>query len=911
MNYGKKGVRAQQKSLNSTTSKWGKKAMLTFLNLTLIGFISVGIIGACAGFGVFNGIIDTAPVISDATMVVPTGFASFVYDNEGNRIDQLVTTNSNRIPVSKEMIPQDLLDAFVAVEDARFYDHNGIDIKGIIRAAYVGVRDGDFSEGASTITQQLLKNSVFTDWTSESTFMESAKRKIQEQYLALELEKVMDKDDILVNYMNTINLGQNTLGVQAASQRYFNKSVSALNLSECAVIAAITQNPSWHNPITHPDGNAVRRNKVLNDMLDQGFIDQAEFDIAMADDVYSRIQIVDSEVPDDTTNSYFVDALIDEILKDLIAMGLSESEAYTRLYSGGLRIFTTQDPEIQRICDDVFTNEENYPADVRWLLEYKLSVEKANGDQEHHSQEMFIEYFKQFDNDFNAIFSSQEDAYVAIMEYKAAVMTDSDTELGETISMTPQPQVSITVADHTTGHVVAMVGARGPKTASRTLNRAYSAERQPGSTFKVLAVYAPALDSAGLTLADVQLDAPFNYDNGRPVSNWYSTGYRGLNSLRVGIQDSLNIVAVKTLTQITPQLGYDYLLNFGFTTLVERREVGNQVLSDIVQSTALGGITDGVTNMELNAAYGSIANQGTYIKPKLYTKILDKDGNVIIDNTEPNGHQVIKESTAFLLTSAMVDVVTSGTGGSVNFPGMPIAGKTGTTSDNVDVWFAGYTPYYTATTWTGYDNNAHLRSEEQSLSRKLWRAVMVQIHEELPSESFPVPEGIVTHTICSRSGKLPITGICDAKGTLRTEYFAEGTVPTEICNAHIRGNVCQYWLKPASAACPFVIFDIVDINPPEHPSLLSGSGSVADATTNVGEGASTIDVINPDGTVTSTVVPQTNLEFCQHTPEFMLTPEAAGIVEQQRAEMAALAAQNAAAAAAANNPATPDTTVTP
>ena len=338
-----------------------------------------------------------------------------------------------------------------------------------------------------------------------------------------------------------------------------------------------------------------------------------------------------------------------------------------------------------------------------------------------------------------------------------------------------------------------MVGGRGQKEVSRTLNRATDSKRQPGSTFKIVAVYAPALDSAGLTLATVMNDAPFNYANGRPVNNWWGSEYRGLNSLRTGIAQSMNIIAVKTLTQITPQLGFDYLKNFGFTTLVEREEITvggkTQVFSDIQQSLALGGITKGVTNEELTAAYAAIANGGTYIKPKLYTKVLDHDGNVILDNTAPQSRQVIKETTAWLLTDAMVDVVTSGTGASVNFGNMAIAGKTGTTSDYNDVWFSGYTPYYTASVWTGYDNNAKLQkgNGERNLAKKLWRAVMSKVHEDLPSQSFQVPSGIVTATVCSQSGKLPIPGLCD--GTLKTEYFAEGTVPTESCDVHYQGMV--------------------------------------------------------------------------------------------------------------------------
>ena len=900
MNYSKKGIKERQKSLHASSHKWSKKLLLAVMNLMVLGILAIGVIGASAGIGVFKGIIDTAPSIENID-VTPTGFSTFVYDLEGNQIGKLIAQDSNRIPVAKDMIPENLAHAFVAIEDERFYEHNGIDIKGIIRAAYVGISNGfHFTEGASTITQQLLKNNVFTNWTKEDGFMDKIKRKIQEQYLAIELTKTMSKDDVLVNYMNTINLGQNTLGVQAASLRYFNKSVNTLTLSECAVIAGITQNPSKFNPISHPDNNAQRREKVLNNMLEQGYITQAEYDEAMADDVYSRIQIVNAEVEEDTVNTYFVDALTDDIMEDLMATGnYTETQAYTLLYSGGLKIYATQDPHVQAICDEAFSNEENYPEGTRWQLSYELTTQDSNGNFKNYSTEMYRQYFKEMDSSFNLLYSSQETAYDAIEQYKAAVMEPGEEVYGENITLTPQPQVSIVIEDQSTGYVVAMVGGRGQKEASRTLNRATDSKRQPGSTFKIVAVYAPALDSAGLTLATVMNDAPFNYANGRPVNNWWGSEYRGLNSLRTGIAQSMNIIAVKTLTQITPQLGFDYLKNFGFTTLVEREEITvggkTQVFSDIQQSLALGGITKGVTNEELTAAYAAIANGGTYIKPKLYTKVLDHDGNVILDNTAPQSRQVIKETTAWLLTDAMVDVVTSGTGASVNFGNMAIAGKTGTTSDYNDVWFSGYTPYYTASVWTGYDNNAKLQkgNGERNLAKKLWRAVMSKVHEDLPSQSFQVPSGIVTATVCSQSGKLPIPGLCD--GTLKTEYFAEGTVPTESCDVHYQGMVCPYSNLPACDTCPFKVEGVLTMTPAEDPSLQQGSGTEAPAMT-------TQEVTNEDGTVSTITVPQTAQKTCIHTAEYMAQPGIETIIEQQRGEMAAASA--AAQAAAAPLPAT-------
>lgn len=878
--YSKRGIRKKQRSLHMYSIKITRKILLLILYLALVGFIGLVAVGMSLGFGVFKGVIDTSPSIENVD-VTPTGFSTFVYDNEGNQIAKLISQDSNRIPVTMDMIPENLAHAFVAIEDERFYEHNGIDIKGIIRAAYVGISNGfHFSEGASTITQQLLKNNVFTSWTSENSFVERMKRKIQEQYLAIELSKSMSKDDVLLNYMNTINLGSNTLGVQAASLRYFNKSVSSLTLSECAVIAGITQNPTKYNPITHPKENEQRRQKVLKNMLEQKYITQSEYDAAMADDVYSRIQVADLDNKETSINSYFVDALTEDVLADLRDKGMTENQAFTLLYSGGLKIYSTQDPEIQAICDEVFSNEENYPANVKWYLNYRLTVKKANGDFENHSSEKYRRYFREnVSRSFDMIYSSQEDAYAAIEEYKLAILEPGDEVFDEKVTLTPQPQVSITVEDQYTGQIVAMVGGRGVKEGSRTLNRATSSKRQPGSTFKIVAGYAPAFDTGMMTLATGINDAPFNYSNGRPVSNWYS-GYRGLSNARQGIIDSMNILAVKTLTYVSAQVCFDYVKNFGFTTVVDREERtwnGETVIySDIQQSLVLGGLTYGVTNEELNAAYAAIANHGEYIKPKLYTKVVDHDGNVVLDNTLPQTRQVVKETTAYLLTSAMQTVVTSGTGGAVNFGGgMAIAGKTGTTSDYNDVWFAGYTPYYTASCWTGYDNNTKLSSnDEKNLAKKLWKAVMSRVHANLEPRQFERPAGIVSATVCGISGKLPIPGLCDAH--IKSEIFAEGTVPTETCDVHYSGMVCSLDGLPATDMCPFKIEGSVVVLP--NNILMSGDANAGNLVNNV----------TPDD---GEVVDLTTR--CHHDWEFMSQPGIEMIIENERIQ-AQINAQQAA-----------------
>ncbi len=891
MNYGKKSVRRKQKALTSKTTKIKRKSFLTVFQVILIGVIGVGICGAATAFGMFHGILAGTPSIRLGD-VIASGQATIVYDCEGNEIDQYVSTNSNRIQVGMDQIPDLLGKAFVAIEDERIYQHNGIDIKALLRSGYQFVKTGGAeTQGASTITQQLLKNTIFTEWTSEGKNMiKKIKRKIQEQYLALEITKQFTKDEVLVRYMNAINLGQNTLGVESASLRYFGKSCSDLTLSECAVIACITQNPSYYNPLRYPENNARRRKDCLDKMLKLEFITKAQYDEAMADTeaVYERIGLydIDYQAGNSTTGSYFSDAVYEQVKRDLVAAGYTQAVAESMLTSGGLRIETTMDPAIQAIANEEFANPDNYPSKTNWYLTYALTLYDKDRNTLNYSKENMMSWFKKNkDKNFNLIFPSQEDAYAAIDLYRTQMMEETGIEnipenYAESISMTPQPQAALVVSDPTTGYVVAMVGGRGVKEGRRTLNRATSMTRSPGSTFKVLASFGPAIDSAGQTLASVYNDAPFNYVDGTPVNNWYDTGYKGICSIRYGIEQSLNIVAVKTQTVISPQLGMDYLYNFGFTTLTDGVEIGGEIHSDVNQTLALGGLTYGVSPYELNAAYGSIANHGLYTTPKLYTRVTNTKGEEVLDNTRIATRQVIKESTAYLLTDAMVDVVTKGTGTRARFnKKMGIAGKTGSSTGYKDVWFAGFTPYYTCTTWSGYDNNIDMKSSgnnsETKTAQNLWKAVMSRIHEDLPNKEFEQPEDIIEVQICTQSGKLPIPGLCDA--TLATELFESGTEPIDSCNIHYQGDICSYDGLPASYACPFKYQGIMVLPLLEPTSLLSGS---------------TIIVENPDGT--QTINTPLTRDHCQHDDIFMANPNAQSIIQSQQWELQIRAQQAAA-----------------
>ncbi len=787
MNYGKKSTAKKRTALISRSSMMGKRARVSFIRVLFVSLIALCIAVTCLGVGSFRGVIDTAPDVDDID-IMPLGYATFLYDDAGNQIRKLAAPDSNRLPVTLDQIPVDLQHAVVAIEDERFYEHNGIDVKGILRAGMKALTTGDFSEGASTITQQLLKNNVFTNWTSESTQLERFTRKIQEQYLAVQVEKKTDKDTILENYLNTINLGAGSYGVQAAARQYFDKDVWDLNLSECVTLAGITQNPTKFNPIINPDSNRKRRKEVLQHMLDQNYITQDQYDEALADDVYSRIQAAQEKnsSTENTVYTYFEDELTDQIINDLMNIkGYTKKQATNLLYSGGLKVYTTQDSKIQNILDEEYADPSNYPDTVQYELDYALTVTDPDGNQVNYSKEMLQLYFQNEDPDFDLLFDSPEDGQTYVDKYKASILANGSKVLAERVNFAPQPQSSMSVIDQHTGYVKALIGGRGEKTASLTLNRATDTTRQPGSTFKIVSTYAPALNEKGMTLATTFEDEPYEYPDGSPVNN-ATRSYNGTTTIRTAIQNSINVVAVKCLEKVTPDLGLKYLDNFGFTTLAHGTEAdkdaNGNVWSDANLATALGGITRGVTNVELCASYAAIANGGNYIKPIYYTKILDHNGNVLIENTAAE-RSVIKESTAFLLTSAMEDVVKQGTGTACQLDNMPVAGKTGTTEAYNDLWFVGYTPYYTCAVWSGYDNNEKLPDYARNFHKALWKKVMTRIHEGLPSKEFEKPASVEKLSVCEETGLLPRAGC-----PVITEYFDVGTMPTEYCDQHFYDN---------------------------------------------------------------------------------------------------------------------------
>lgn len=795
MNYGKKEIDSKIDKINSSNKKIFNKIKLNVKIFAVIIVFTLILCAVFSGVGIVRGLTDSAPDIHEEN-IMPDGYPSIIYDANGKKVQKLMGINANREYKKITDIPECVQNAFVAIEDARFYKHSGVDLQGILRAVFSALSDEKVTQGASTITQQLLKNQVFGGG-NEKSFFGKVSRKIQEQSLAIKLESTIDKKKILEYYLNTINLGQNTMGVETASKRYFGKSVSKLTVSEAAVLAGITQNPTEYNPITEQQNNEAKRKIILKNMLDQKYITEDEYEEALGDDVYSRIQDINKEKRTSSygdINSYYVDAVIENVVSDLKQkLGYTETQAYNAIYREGLKIYTCQDQSLQKICDDVINNDKYYQKNTKSYLSYQIKVKKSDGETELYTEGDV----RAFINDahkkrISFYFKNRKKAEKYIKLFKKKNLDKHDKILSESINLIKQPQASFVLMEQSTGKVRAIVGGRGEKTANRTLNRAASSKRQPGSTFKVLSTYLPALDTSGFTLANVMDDAPYKYPGtNKRVKDWDSSGYKGLTSLRQGIVDSVNIVTVKTFQKVTPQTGFDYLLNLGFTTLVDRRETSDgQIYSDIQLPTALGGLTDGVTNVELTAAYAAIANGGTYIKPVYYTKIVDSKGNVLLQNSK-SGKKVMKNTTAWLLTDAMKDVIKRGTGKKAAFKKikMPQAGKTGTTSDNTDFWFEGYTPYYTAGIWLGYDSMFTQMSG--SASKIMWRDIMEKVHKvkKLKNKNFKKPEDIITRKICKKCGKLAVYGLCDRAldgNDIKTEYFARGTQPKESCDCHVK-----------------------------------------------------------------------------------------------------------------------------
>jgi penicillin-binding protein 1A len=725
---------------NKQNAKTGKKKKRKLWKIILLSIALIIFVLAGVGTGIILAYIKSAPVINVDDFSKKLAQTSYIYDKDGKYVESLHGIEDRQyVPLSK--INQYTQDAFIAIEDERFKDHSGIDIKRILGALWADLKSGKPDQGASTITQQLVKNTMLTP-------AKKLKRKIQEAYLAMQLEKQLSKSQILEYYLNTIYLGGPAYGVQAAAEHYFNKDADKLTLAESALIAGLTQNPSTYNPYSNEDTPDVYKNRqltVLNQMLKNNFITREEYEQAKNE----KLVFQKKDSSSDLKYQWFVESAVDSISADLKAKyNYTQDEIYKMVYTGGLKIYTTLDPKVQDIAEKVANDPKYYPT-------LRKDIATWGKDK------------------------------------------------------VIQPQIGIVINDYKTGQIRAVVGGRGKQplmSQNRATDTTYA--RQPGSAIKPIAVYGPAFD-LGYSPASVIDDSPFNPDESALASGWPKEGpkdndnkYRGYVTVREAVKQSLNVVAAKLMLKIGPDTSTEYIKKFGISTLVLTGKI-----NDAGPAKALGGLTKGVTPLEMSAAYGVFGNDGTYVQPILYTKVLDSDGNVILEKTSEK-HKVISPQAAYMTVDVMKDVIKSGTGTAVrtkgHFTSMPAAGKTGTTQLKADVYFAGLTPYYSGAIWMGHDKPTQSLPVTSSNPAWMWGDIMRQIHEGLEVKDFKNPGGIVTAAVCMDSGQLP-TELCqrDPRGPrLVTDMFKEGTVPTESCTVHVTALVNKTTGKLASPSTP-------------------------------------------------------------------------------------------------------------
>ncbi len=646
----------------------------------------------------------------------------------------------NRIWVSYDNIPKDMINAIISIEDKRIYSHKGVDIRRTT-GAVLGFITGNESYGGSTITQQLIKQVTGEDDVT-------IQRKIQEMMRALDLETKRDKSEILEMYLNTIYLSQGCYGVQTAANSYFGKDISECSLVECAALAAIPQAPTKWDPRQNPENNAERRNDIINEMYEQGMITIEERDEAW------NTELVLSNTEEENTaskvHSYYVDSVIDDVVQDLQdELGVSKTVANQMVFSGGLKIYIAQDMEIQKILDECYQDDSIFPS----------------------------------------------------------------------VTSGVNPESAMVIIDHTTGDVAAIAGGRGEKTTPRGFNRATHAKRQPGSAIKPLSAYSLALEQGLISYASPIDDSPINIGEGGAQRTWpsnYPDVYNGLVPANQAVFQSKNTCAVRVVDMLTSRYVYDYITqNYGLSTLVDGvTTASGTVLSDVDRAPlALGGMTYGVTVRDMTSAYCTFANNGVYNESRTYLKVLDSEGNIILSN-DNNSTVLLKESTAVIMTKMLQDVVLQGTAAraSVTLDAyIPMAAKTGTTTETKDLYFVGYTPYYTAAVWCGYDQPKTLRfSTEASMS--VWNVVMTRVHQKYIDQvkngeeirTFADSSRVVEVEICRDSGLLPCSYCSlDLRGDrIVKSYFDRDHVPTATCNCHVPVRYCTESNCVAGEGCP-------------------------------------------------------------------------------------------------------------
>lgn len=810
MNYSEQNI--QKKMEKIASDRYKKKYRLWgfwryFRGLCIIGLVIFG------GYQVSAFCRDV--VESTEKMVrrdfMKTGTGSILYDSKGKEIQKIDDTDISQQYVKISRIPKVVRQAFLAAEDVHFYEHHGVDVQEMLQSIYQGVvQEKRVSPVNTTITKQLIDSNMLEGEAGYSA-QEQLYQRVKEQYLAISLEDELDKDTILEMYLNVVNLGENILGVQAAARSYLNKDIDDVTMSEATVLASIVSDPVNNNPKTGSAANAEKRKVVLKNMLDVGYISEDEYEDALGDDVYLRIQrnAETGTSGKSKENSYYVDAAIEQVMEDMKnQLGYSQTQVYNALYRDGVRIYTCQDMDLQKICDDTINDDRYYASGTASYLSYELVVREGNQEKNYNEVSLQNFFSDEYNQQISNYFTDTKLARKYIRIFKKDVLQKGGVIVREDIQLVKQPQASCVLMEQGTGEVKAIVGGRGARKANRKINRATKLERQPGTLFDILSTVTPALDTAGITLADVQNDVDYLFpDTLAPVNTWTRKGTQGLVTLRDAIQQPLSVPMVKTLEQVSIQTGYDYLKRYGITTLVEQKEIQGSAEeegsteSDLQYTMAVGRLTEGVTNLEMTAAYAAIAGEGIYRNPGFYTKVVDKSGNILLDRGA-SGRRIMKESTAWLLTDTMKGKVL---GDKKEKKTIFVAGRSGQTALGQDAWYEGYTPYYTAGIWIGQDEGEKLSGKEQT--RAIWEKIMKAVHQKkkIVLGSYEKPADIVSRDICTKCGKLAVKGLCEnAEGgsTVRKEYFVKGTEPNVNCNCHVKYQFCGLSNRLATESCP-------------------------------------------------------------------------------------------------------------
>ncbi|MBR0156761.1 MAG: PBP1A family penicillin-binding protein [Clostridia bacterium] len=719
-------------------------------------FALIAVVGVFVVFGLVLGIakayVDTTPTL-DVSALTVSDRTSYIYDRNGNMITTFAGMEY-RDWADIDEIPDRLKNALIAVEDVRFYKHGGLDFKRLFSAVVNTLRNSQ-THGGSTITQQLIKIKLLSN-------TQSYKRKIQEAYLAYELENTISKDKILEAYMNDVYLGDSNYGFKTAAKDYFGKELDQLTIRECAMLAGMVQKPN----VTNPRANTYRRfnedgtNKmnvtnertdvVLSKMYKNGFISHEEYEAALNEEVHILEKSSQKQLYD---MAYFIEYSIYDVITHMLEQrGLPDTAANRsaiekELRTGGYKIYLTVDPEIQNTVQNVITEWDDYPA---------LRNSNAN------------------------------------------VITDPNSGI-----TAAQPQAAAVVIDQHTGQIIAMVGGREEPIQKRQLNRAYQSSMPVGSSIKPLAVYAPALEygvTPGMCILNSEL-AIDGYGGERGYPKIGSRRYEGLCTIRRGVASSLNIVAARTLFDyVKPERGARYLELLG----VNRSRIN-------VDGPGLALGTSGITPLEMSAAYACLANGGVYLEPMSFTYVVAEDGTVVLDASKiQKSRRVFSETTAYMMTDMLQDVVSYGTGTNASIPGITVAGKTGTNDDYTSVYFAGYTGYYTASLWIGHDKYSEKLASGSTggnSAAPLWQAFMSRIHNGLPDKPIldvsPVDIGLTRVAICPVSGKLA-TEECmlDPYNPPVVDWCPVDLVPKEYCDMHCIVEFCSSSEACACAECP-------------------------------------------------------------------------------------------------------------